>query len=209
MSNIIVTSLLLLVVVASVVAVTSAGGATQQQVGAPICETLVPYSYDSGLVNGNSNTTSSSAPSPRTKKVVISYHPNASYIQLDLSATRLANNDKLVLRSAGSDDAGPVTTQILTGDALKYASNGYSAIFGGNSVSVKLVQHNNERATTSTSSSSSSRVIVSHILVGGLCSNEDNDNDNENDNNDRKFSVDEGSDNAVGVVTPFFNMRNQ
>ena len=197
MSNIII-SLLLLVVVASVVAVTSAGGATQQQVGAPICETLVPYSYDSGLINGN--TTSSSAPSPRTKKRVVISYPNASYIQLDLSATRLANNDKLVLRGHGEDygkGGGGLTTQVLTQDALTNASNGYSAIFSGNSVSVKLVQHNNERATTSTSSSS--RVIVSHILVGGLCSNEDNDNDN----NDRKFSVDEGSDNAVGVVTPF------
>ena len=57
MSNIIVTSLLLLVVFAAVVAVTSAGSATHQQVGAPICETLVPYSYDSGLVNGNNGNT--------------------------------------------------------------------------------------------------------------------------------------------------------
>jgi hypothetical protein len=111
------------------------------------------------------------------------------------------------------DGDGPVTTQIVTRDALKYASNGYSAIFMGNSISIKLVvqQHspsqrlrsNNDNSSPNSASSeavqakssSSSRVIVSHILVGGLCGNEDN-NNNYN-NNDSKFSGNGGS------VTPF------
>jgi V8-like Glu-specific endopeptidase len=214
MSNIITSRLLLLVVVAS--AVTS--GAAQLLGGAPICETLVPYSYDSGLIttnnSNNSNATSSSAAlSSRTKKVVISY-PNASYIQLDLSATHLANDDKLVLRSVNGHGDGPVTTQIVTRDALKYASNGYSAIFMGNSISIKLVEqqhspsprlHSNEGATLA-SSSSSSRVIISNILVGGLCgSNEDNSNNINNSSNHiniNKISGDGGSDNN-DVITPF------
>ncbi|KAL3806904.1 hypothetical protein ACHAXA_011484, partial [Cyclostephanos tholiformis] len=112
----------------------------------PTCETLVPYAYDSGAIGGDA-----------TNLTIVS-HSNATWIQLDLSLTRLASNARLIVR-------GDTATQVLDSHALSYASNGYSAVFFGDSVtvSVGLV------VPTAASSSSSSRVVVSNVLVGGQC----------------------------------------
>jgi hypothetical protein len=85
----------------------------------PTCETLVPYAYDSGAIGGAA-----------TNLTIVS-HSNATWIQLDLSLTRLASNARLIVR-------GDTATQVLDSHALSYASNGYSAVFFGDSVTVSV-----------------------------------------------------------------------
>ena len=92
---------------------------------APLCETLIPYSYDSGPVTVNRSTT--------VQTTTTISHPRAPWMQLDLSQTRLATNARLVVTS----DMG--VTQILDGDALTYESHGYSAVLGANNLIVTLI----------------------------------------------------------------------
>ncbi len=135
---------------------------------APLCESHLPYSYDSGETLGVTST-------------VVS-HPNASWIQLDLTKTRLAANAKLIMR-------GAVATQELDAAALTFASNGYSAMFEGDSVSVEVVRYSPhdrrlgpgakgakgakeakgakmERSQGDDSGEATSRIVVSNVVVG-------------------------------------------
>jgi V8-like Glu-specific endopeptidase len=132
---------------------------------APLCESLLPYSYDSGETHEATST-------------VVS-HPDAPWIQLDLTQTRLAANAKLVLR-------GSMATQELDAAALTLASNGYSAMFEGDSVSVEVVHYSpdgrrlgqgakgakrakgakEEGSMDGDSGKAASRVVVSNVVVG-------------------------------------------
>lgn len=103
---------------------------------APVCESLFPHDYDSGITSAAFTT--------------ISYDATP-WIQLDLSKTQLAPNAKLIL-------VGQDTSQIL--DAAALEANPYSAEFDGSSVTLELLTPGGIR------SGSTSRVIVSNIRVG-------------------------------------------
>ena len=125
----------------------------------PLCESLIPYFYDSGkdsALHDNATTSNLTA-------AVVS-HPGAPWIQLDLSRTRLSSNARLILR-------GEASTQVLDARALAYASNGYSAVFAGDAVSVELVVGGRRRRHLS-GEATSSRIVVSNVLVG-LCRDDD------------------------------------
>jgi V8-like Glu-specific endopeptidase len=125
----------------------------------PLCESLIPYFYDSGndsALNDNATTNNLTA-------AVVS-HPGAPWIQLDLSRTRLSSSARLILR-------GEASTQELDAHALAYASNGYSAVFSGDAVSVELAVVRppaGGRRRRHLSGEATSRIVVSNILVG-LC----------------------------------------
>lgn len=97
----------------------------------PTCESFLPYSYDSGAIPNP-------IPPLQQQQVVVLIdsitvsHTFSPWIQLDFSQTTLAPNVQLQL------DGSNAQTQILDAKSL-YASNGYSAVFDGESVSVKLV----------------------------------------------------------------------
>ena len=129
---------------------------------APLCESLLPYSYDSGETLVATST-------------VVSY-PDAPWIQLDLTRTHLASNARLVLR-------GESATQELDAAALTLASNGYSAIFEGSTVSVEVVHSSSlgrrlgpeakaakgakeETSRDGDTGEAASRIVVSNVLVG-------------------------------------------
>ena len=86
---------------------------------APVCESVIPHFYDSGDVG------ETSAP---TGTVIL--HKGAPWIQLDLSGTHLAPNATLGL-------IGEEMTEVLTAASLG-DSNGFSAVFDGDSVSLEL-----------------------------------------------------------------------
>ena len=111
---------------------------------ATVCESLHPYSYDSGTTSSTSTVVS---------------HPSAPWIQLDLSQTELKYNAKLVL-------IGEKASQELNASALE-GSNGYSAVFDGDSVSVELVTPGGGGGLFR-GGGRSSRVVVSAVKVG-LC----------------------------------------
>ena len=118
---------------------------------APLCESLVPYSYDSGYT-------------PNATNLTVVSHPGAPWIQLDLNRTRLAPNARLILRGRTFD-------QELDAHALAHASNGYSAVFDGDAVSVELVHHPPPpgRRRRYLAGEAASRVVVSNVLAGGEC----------------------------------------
>lgn len=118
---------------------------------APLCESLVPYSYDSGYTSNASNLT------------VVS-HPGAPWMQLDLNQTRLAPNARLILRGRSFE-------QELDAHALAHASNGYSAVFDGDAVSVELVHRPAPPPGLRRylAGEAASRVVVSNVLAGGDC----------------------------------------
>ena len=132
---------------------------------APLCQSLLPYSYDSGEMLR-----------PTTSTTVVSPYPDAEWIQLDLTDTHLAPNTKLILR-------GATATQELDATALAFSSNGYSAMFEGDYVSVEIVhfstpgdrrlgpvakgaKRSGRNRDGDLGGTTASRVIVSNVLVG-------------------------------------------
>eukprot|EP00984_Skeletonema_dohrnii_P019958 scaffold9652_cov103-Skeletonema_dohrnii-CCMP3373.AAC.3 len=109
---------------------------------APVCETLQPYSYDSGDTKA------------ATTDVSID---DAPWIQLDLSDSQLASGAQLTI-------TGDTATQVIT--AADLSSNGFSAVFDGSSVSVELSSPGGIRGNGNTS-----RVVVSNVK-SGVCSDD-------------------------------------
>ena len=97
----------------------------------PPCESFLPYSYDSGNISNPSSQQQQVSPAVVLIDTITVSHTFTPWIQLDLSQTILAPNVQLQLE-------GSAQTQVLDAHAL-YANNGYSAVFDGESVNVKLV----------------------------------------------------------------------
>ena len=140
----------------------------------PLCESLIPYFYDSGNnINGTLLLNLNNATTTTNLTAVVVSHPGAPWIQLDLSRTRLSPDARLILRGGSS-------TQVLDAHAIAYASNGYSAVFAGDAVSVELVVvrpppvvvvvggGGRRRRRHLSGEATSSRIVVSNVLVG-LC----------------------------------------
>eukprot|EP00573_Skeletonema_grethae_P005131 CAMPEP_0201696978 /NCGR_PEP_ID=MMETSP0578-20130828/8914_1 /ASSEMBLY_ACC=CAM_ASM_000663 /TAXON_ID=267565 /ORGANISM="Skeletonema grethea, Strain CCMP 1804" /LENGTH=628 /DNA_ID=CAMNT_0048183025 /DNA_START=80 /DNA_END=1963 /DNA_ORIENTATION=+ len=106
------------------------------------CESTHPYNYNSG--------------DTKTATTVISID-QAPWIQLDLSGSELAAGGVLTI-------VGDTATQVITAKDL--ASNAFSAVFDGSSVSIELSSSGNVRGGGDTS-----RVEVSNVNVG-LCKDE-------------------------------------
>ena len=122
----------------------SASTATRQLKTAykSVCESTIEYSYDSDAVSSASTTVA---------------YAGAPWIQLDLTSTELGNNAKLVITgSSGSQELD------ATGLA---SSNGFSAVFDGDSVDVELITPGNR---VRGNRANNSRVVVSALKVG-LC----------------------------------------
>lgn len=133
----------------------------------PPCETFTPYSYDSGEILRNPTPptpgTASSQQEVLIDTTTIS-HPFAPWIQLDLSSTTLAPNVQLHLEGISTG-----TTQILDAYGL-YADNGYSAVFDGETVTMKLVYDPSYVSITSSPASSTpttKRNSIWNALRGG------------------------------------------
>ena len=107
---------------------------------AKVCESLQPYTYNSGDTR-SATTTVSVAQAP--------------WIQLDLSDSEISAGAKLTI-------VGDSATQVITASDLS-SSNGFSAVFDGSSVSVELSSPGGVRGNGNTS-----RVVVSNVKVG-LC----------------------------------------
>lgn len=111
------------------------------------CESTVKYSY-----------TSDDASSPST---TIAYK-GTPWIQLDLTSTELKPNAKLII-------TGSSASQELDASGLA-SSNGYSAVFDGDSVVVELVAPSaNNMFRSRRGTNGKSRVVVSALNVG-VCS---------------------------------------
>eukprot|EP00984_Skeletonema_dohrnii_P018057 scaffold8343_cov94-Skeletonema_dohrnii-CCMP3373.AAC.5 len=106
----------------------------------PVCESLQPFTYDSGDTKA------------ATTDVSIDRAP---WIQLDLSDSQLANGAQLTI-------TGGSASQVITSNDL--ASNGFSAVFDGSSVRVEL----SSRGNGMRGNGNTSRVVVSNVKVG-LC----------------------------------------
>ena len=106
---------------------------------ATVCESMRPYSYNSG--------------DTKAATTVVSID-QAPWIQLDLSGSDLAAGAQLTI-------VGDSASQVITSKDL--ASNEFSAVFDGSSVSVELSSPGGVRGNGSTS-----RVVVSNVKVG-LC----------------------------------------
>eukprot|EP00984_Skeletonema_dohrnii_P023317 scaffold12399_cov114-Skeletonema_dohrnii-CCMP3373.AAC.1 len=107
---------------------------------ATVCESLQPYSYDSGKT--------------KAATTVVSID-KAPWIQLDLSDSELADGATLTL-------VGEKASQVITSDSI--SSNQFSAVFDGNSISVELSTPGSVRGN----GKNKSRVVVSNVKVG-LC----------------------------------------
>lgn len=116
---------------------------------APVCESFVPYDYDSGITRKSIST-------------VIS-HDGAPWIQLKLDQTQLAKNAKLVI-------TGEKTSQEIDADTLEM--NEYSAVFAGSSVTVQLIPRVFDPSLRNLLTS---RVIISALKVG-MCDDDEGDN---------------------------------
>mmetsp|Transcript_2464 Transcript_2464/g.3761 ORF Transcript_2464/g.3761 Transcript_2464/m.3761 type:complete len:369 (-) Transcript_2464:889-1995(-) len=106
---------------------------------AKTCESMEPYSYDSG---------------PTSKASTTITYATSPWIQLDLSGTTLASNTKLLIK-------GRRYTQEV--DAAALADSGYSSVFDGDTVSLELVSSGG-----GTRNGNLSRIIVSNVRIG-LC----------------------------------------
>ena len=122
---------------------------------APLCESIVPYDYDSGKTSSPTSTDIS--------------HKGAPWIQLDLSGTELAPGAKLIL-------VGAETSQEFDAAELGVSSNGHSAEFDGDRVSGELIAGDGDPGLFrgGRAGPSPSRVVVSAIKVG-LCDEDDGD----------------------------------
>lgn len=107
---------------------------------AKVCESLQPYTYNSGDTRSATTTV---------------FVAQAPWIQLDLSDSELSAGAKLTI-------VGDSATQVITASDLS-SSNGFSAVFDGSSVSVELSSPGGVRGNGNTS-----RVVVSNVKVG-LC----------------------------------------
>ena len=117
----------------------------------PTCESSHPFSFDSGMAH------------KATTKVSYS---GAPWIQLDLRKTNLSANAKLVLTSSRG------AVQELDETAL-VLSNGYSATFDGDSVTVELTHTPGGLFRGSSPQGQASQVIVSSSVKVGLCKPQD------------------------------------
>lgn len=117
---------------------------------ATFCESMQPYTYNSGDTRAATTTVSVD---------------NAPWIQLDLSGSELAAGATLTI-------VGDAATQVITSNDL--SSNDFSAVFDGSSVSLELSSPGGIRGVTSRVEVSQVKVglckddIVSESICGGI-----------------------------------------